>query len=217
MALTLTKLCLPSFVLVGIILSSAILPTTSFDVGSVVTSDFFDGIKNKAAPDCVGQSFYTRDEFLNAVTQFNDFAQAGSDDDSKRMCKIEEDDKSNSYCDDINYPAYPCVSGKLYYGRGPLQLTWNYNYGECGKVVGFDGLQAPETVSQDPSVSFKCSLWFWMTNVHSVVNQGFGETIRKINSGECDGGNPAQVQSRVGYYQDYCSKFGVDSGQNLYC
>lgn len=28
----------------------------------------------------------------------------------------------------------PCVPGKSYHGRGPMQLSWNYNYGQVGQV-----------------------------------------------------------------------------------
>ena len=44
-----------------------------------------------------------------------------------------------------------------------------------------------------------------MTPHNAMVNgAGFGETIRSINGSlECDGGNPAQVQSRVDAYQRF--------------
>ncbi|PKU80982.1 Acidic endochitinase SP2 [Dendrobium catenatum] len=56
-----------------------------------------------------------------------------------------------------------------------------------------------------------------MTNVHSVVNQGFGATIRAINSIECDGGNTGEMNDRVNIYQNYCNQFGVSPGDNLTC
>nr|BFF27687.1 hypothetical protein GCM10025732_56520 [Glycomyces mayteni] len=47
---------------------------------------------------------------------------------------------------------------------------------------------------------------------------GFGESIRSINGSiECNGGNPAQVQSRVTKYQSFTSILGVAAGSNLYC
>ncbi|KAJ4723654.1 Chitinase [Melia azedarach] len=200
-------------------------------VASVVTQEFFDGIKNVAAADCAGKSFYTRDAFLNAANSYPDFG-SGSADESKReiaaffahithetghLCYTEEIDKSNAYCDPSN-TQYPCVPGKFYYGRGPIQLTGNGNYGPAGQAIGFDGLNAPETVANNPEISWKTALWFWMTNVHSVVNQGFGQTIRRINGAvECDGKRPDLVNARIGYYTDYCNKFGVSPGDNLSC
>ncbi|WP_235030837.1 glycoside hydrolase family 19 protein [Nonomuraea solani] len=46
----------------------------------------------------------------------------------------------------------------------------------------------------------------------------FGQTIRSINgSMECDGRNPAQVQSRVSAYQRFTQTLGVSPGGNLTC
>ncbi|XP_028088339.1 endochitinase EP3-like [Camellia sinensis] len=136
------------------------------------------------------------------------------------FCYIEEiDGASKDYCDENN-TQYPCVAGKGYYGRGPLQLSWNYNYGPAGKSIGFDGLNNPEIVATDAAVSFKTALWYWMNKVHSIIvsGQGFGETIRAINGAlECDGGNTNTVNARVEYYQEYCNQLGVAPGDNLYC
>ena len=133
------------------------------------------------------------------------------------FCYIEEiDGPSKDYCDESN-TRYPCVPGKGYYGRGPIQLSWNYNYGPAGESIGFNGLNNPETVANDAVVSFKTALWFWMNNVHSVVSQGFGATIRAINSMECNGGNSGAVNARVGYFRDYCNQFGVSPGDNISC
>ena len=133
------------------------------------------------------------------------------------FCYIEEiDGASKDYCDESN-TQYPCVAGKGYYGRGPLQISWNYNYGPAGQSIGFDGLNNPETVANDPVVSFKTAFWFWMNHVHSIIGQGFGATIRAINSMECGGGNTAAVNARIGYYTDYCNQFSVSTGDNLSC
>ncbi|XP_058094197.1 endochitinase EP3-like [Magnolia sinica] len=205
---------------------------TGASVADIVTQAFFDGIINQGTGNCPGKSFYTRAAFINAVGSYPEFG-TGTSDDSKReiaaffahvthetgfLCKIEEDDgASKDYCDETN-TQYPCVAGKGYYGRGPLQLSWNYNYGAAGNSIGFDGLNAPETVATDVTVSFKSALWFWMTNVHSVIGQGFGATIRAINGAiECDGKRPDLVNARVGYYTNYCNQFGVSPGDNLTC
>ncbi|KAH9615493.1 hypothetical protein KSS87_020946 [Heliosperma pusillum] len=204
-------------------------------VSSVVTQSFFDGIIGQAAASCPGKNFYTRDAFLNAIGGYPQFGTSGSNDDNLReiaaffahvahetgrFCHIEESDGavSDSYCDPTTTQQYPCNPNKKYYGRGPLQLSWNYNYGAAGQSIGFDGLNAPETVANDVVTSFKTALWFWMNNVHSVLNQGFGATIRAINGAvECNGGNPGEVNDRIQLYQQYCGVFGVDPGQNLSC
>ncbi|MFS8007694.1 putative chitinase [Helianthus anomalus] len=66
-------------------------------------------------------------------------------------------------------------------------------------------------------MSFQTALWFWMNNVHAVIGQGFGATIRAINGIECDGGNPGTISARVQYYTQYCSQLGVTPGDNLSC
>ncbi|KAH9686914.1 Chitinase 6 [Citrus sinensis] len=45
-----------------------------------------------------------------------------------------------------------------------------------------------------------------------------GATIQRINGAlECGGKQPDEVQARIGYYTDYCNKFGVSPGENLSC
>ncbi|KAL5574715.1 hypothetical protein UlMin_016414 [Ulmus minor] len=201
-------------------------------VADIVTPQFFRGILNKATGDCPGKSFYTRNAFITAANSYSLFG-SGSAQASKRevaaffahvshetgfLCHIEETEGANQdYCDETRTD-YPCNPNKKYFGRGPLQLTWNYNYGAAGKANNFDGLNAPETVGKDAVVSFKAALWFWMENVHSVIGQGFGPTIRRINGDrECDGKQPDKVQARINYYKDYCNQLGVVPGDKLSC
>jgi chitinase len=114
---------------------------------------------------------------------------------------------------DLNYPQWPCAPGQKYYGRGPLQISWNYNYGPAGNKIRFDGLGNPDTVAQDPDVSFQSALWYWMANVHQAMPQGFGA----INSGECDGKAPDKVNDRVSYYKKFCQELNVDPRNNFTC
>ena len=37
-------------------------------------------------------------------------------------CFLREENPESSYCD--WNPNYPCASGREYYGRGPIQLSW---------------------------------------------------------------------------------------------
>nr|AGS80329.1 chitinase protein [Actinidia chinensis] len=204
-------------------------------VANIVTQAFFDGIINQAPAGCVGKTFYTRSAFLNTLSLFTAFGTIGTVDDSKReiaaffahashetgsFCKIEEDGgASKNYCDNKRTD-YPCAPNKHYYGRGPLRLSWNYNYGAAGDFLGFNGLNNPEIVATDSLVSFKAAMWFWMRNVHSVMTtgQGFGATIRAINGNiECDGKRPDLVTARVNLYTNFCSQLGVAPGNNLRC
>ncbi|XP_024193020.1 endochitinase EP3 [Rosa chinensis] len=215
--------------------NTAPLPPSTSDVpvADIVTPTFFNGIIDQAEASCAGKDFYSRATFLDALELYDQFGKIGSLDDSKReiaaffahvthetghFCYIEEiDGASKDYCDETN-TEYPCNPNKGYYGRGPIQLSWNYNYGPAGESIGFDGLNAPESVANDPLIAFKTALWYWMNNVRPVIAEGFGETIRAINGAlECDGGNPATVQKRVDYYIDYCNQLGVAPGDNLTC
>src|ERR1700761_3665738 len=61
---------------------------------------------------------------------------------------------------------YPPMAGKFYYGRGPKQLSWNYNYGQFSEVWYGNKdslLQNPDILSTNPTVSVASALWFWMT------------------------------------------------------
>ncbi|KAJ6744919.1 ENDOCHITINASE EP3-LIKE [Salix purpurea] len=207
-------------------------PSGGGSVADIVTPGFFNGIINQAAAGCAGKSFYTRNAFLSAVNSYPQFGKLGSAEASKReiaaffahvthetghFCYKEEiNGASLNYCDATNRQ-YPCVPGKKYHGRGPIQLSWNYNYGPAGNSNSFDGLNDPDIVSRDAVVSFKTALWFWMNRVRPVVSQGFGATIRAINGNECNGGNSGAVQARVRYYRDYCGQLGVSTENNLSC
>ncbi|MGR9712597.1 chitinase, partial [Escherichia coli] len=60
---------------------------------------------------------------------------------------------ARDYCDENNRQ-YPCAPGKGYFGRGPIQLSWNYNYGACGQSLSLDLLRQPELVGSNPKVAF---------------------------------------------------------------
>ncbi|KAI3924510.1 hypothetical protein MKW92_028289 [Papaver armeniacum] len=202
-------------------------------VSERVTQDFFNNIINQAnGGQCDGRNFYNRDAFLQAVNMYPRFGRRANPrreiaaffahvtHETGHFCyKQEIDGASKDYCDEKN-TEFPCVPGKHYHGRGPIQISWNYNYGPAGRAIGFDGLNDPDRVSNDATVSFKTALWFWMNNVHKqiVQGQGFGATIRAINGDlECDGKNPQTVQKRINYYVEYCKKLGAPPGDNLYC
>ncbi|XP_047951760.1 chitinase 5-like [Salvia hispanica] len=214
--------------------SSQLRSSNGNKLSNIVTDAFFSSIANKAGGGCPGRGFYTRAAFLEAARSYPLFGTTGSPEreiaaffahvthETGHMCYIEEINgasKAANYCDKENRQ-YPCKAGKGYYGRGPVQLSWNYNYGAAGKSIGFDGLNHPEIVAQDRVVSFKTGLWFWMNQCHAIITsgKGFGETIRAVNGPlECDGANPSTVSARVQYYREYCKQLGVDPGTNLRC
>ncbi|SEO50601.1 glycoside hydrolase family 19 protein [Niastella yeongjuensis] len=134
------------------------------------------------------------------------------------------------YRDETN-TRYPPAPGKSYHGRGPIQLSYNYNYGQVSEFIFGDKnvlLANPEKVVQDGIVAFETGIWFWMTqqspkpSCHDVmipgkfnptanqtaagIKPGFGATINIINGGiECGGGGAEkpQVVGRIGHYTRY--------------
>ena len=60
--------------------------------------------------------------------------------------------------------------GKKYLGRGPLQLTHDYNYKAFGEAKGVGDLyvREPERLA-DPKLGSEAALWFWETNVKPNV------------------------------------------------
>ncbi|MFI0088012.1 glycoside hydrolase family 19 protein [Streptomyces bobili] len=188
-------------------------------------------------------SFYTYSGLTAALKAYPGFANTGSDTTKKQeaaaflanvshetggLVHIVEQNTANypHYCD-WSQP-YGCPAGQAaYYGRGPIQLSWNFNYKAAGDALGIDLLNNPWLVQNDAAVAWKTGLWYWntqngpgtMTPHNAMVNgAGFGQTIRSINGSlECDGRNPAQVQSRVTKYQQFAQILGVSPGGNLYC
>ncbi|RST01084.1 chitinase [Streptomyces sp. WAC07149] len=187
--------------------------------------------------------FYTYNGLVAALSAYPGFANTGDDTVKRReaaaflanvshetggLVYIVEQNTANypHYCD-ASQP-YGCPAGQAaYYGRGPIQLSWNFNYKAAGDALGINLLANPYLVEQDPAVAMKTALWYWntqngpgtMTAHAAMVNgAGFGETIRSINGAlECNGGNPAQVQSRVSKYQSFTQLLGVTPGNNLSC
>ncbi|CAE6047427.1 unnamed protein product [Arabidopsis arenosa] len=197
-----------------------------------VTPDFFNSILNQRG-DCPGKGFYTHDTFIAAANSYPSFGASISKreiaaffahvaQETEFMCYIEEIDgpakaAAGEYCDTTK-PEFPCAQGKGYYGRGAIQLSWNYNYGLCGRDLNENLLASPEKVAQDQILAFKTAFWFWTTNVRASFKSGFGATIRAVNSRECSGGDStAKAANRIKYFQDYCGKLGVAPGDNLTC
>ncbi len=188
-------------------------------------------------------SFYTYSGLKAALSAYPAFANSGSDTVKKQeaaaflanvshetggLVYIVEQNTANypTYCDTTQ--PYGCPAGQsAYYGRGPIQLSWNFNYKAAGDALGIDLLHNPNLVQTDPAVAWKTGIWYWMTQNgpgtmtphNAMVNgAGFGETIRSINGSiECNGKNPAQVQSRINSYQNSASILGVPTGGNLSC
>jgi len=189
--------------------------------------------------------FYTYKGLVGALTAYPAFANTGSDTVRKQevaafLANVSHETGGLVYVDEINTALYKdychndaehpygCPAGvEAYHGRGPLQLSHNYNYKAAADDLGLDLLNHPEWVSNNPEVSWKTGIWYWMlskggvgvTAHDSMVNgSGFGMTIKVINGGlECNGANSAQMQDRVNTYQRFTQILGVPAGDNLGC
>ena len=158
------------------------------------------------------------------------------------LCFIEEVGCENNNCPqycDPNNQQYPCAPGKTYHGRGAIQLSWNYNYGQAADALGVDILSDPDLVKNDSELAIQTALWFWMTeqlpkpSAHDVMAgnwvpsaqdeqlgrlPGFGMTTNIINGGlECNQPTNAKVEDRVGFFDRYTQLLGTDMGENIYC
>ena len=188
-------------------------------------------------------AFYTYEGLTSALAAYPAFAKTGDETVRKQevaaflanvshetggLGEVVEQDTANyaHYCDATK--PYGCPAGPAaYYGRGPIQLSWNFNYKLAGDALGVDLLHDPGLVQKDAAVAWKTGLWYWdtqhgqgTTTAHDAMagGAGFGATIRIINGGlECDGKNPAQVQSRIAEYRRLAGILGVDAGPNHGC
>ncbi|SDF06649.1 Chitinase class I [Mucilaginibacter pineti] len=147
---------------------------------------------------------------------------------------IHESNTENTYVSDSD--EYPPVAGKKYYGRGPMQLSYNGNYGFASNIIFGDPkilLNTPELVENDPVVAFKAAIYFWMTpethkpsahdvmtgkwqpnavdKAHGRTTPGFGMTINIVNGDvECNKGEDNYgMNDRIGFYQFFLKKLGV--------
>jgi len=233
----------------------------------IISEDVFNAMfLHKDDTACPAQNFYSYNSFITAAKRFPRFGKTGNLTTRKReiaaflaqishettggwatapdgpyawgLCFKEEITPQSNYCDSTNNE-WPCYPGKSYHGRGPIQLSWNYNYGPAGKALGFDGLKNPEIVSNNSLVAFETALWFWMTeqnpkpSCHDVMTGryvpttadleanrtvGYGLVTNIINGGlECGMPDNSQVDDRIGYFQRYAMLLNVDTGPNLDC
>ncbi|KAF6167231.1 hypothetical protein GIB67_029869 [Kingdonia uniflora] len=236
-------------------------------ISSLVSEKLYNSIfLHKDDSVCPANNFYTYSSFIQSTRRFPKFGCTGSLCTRKReiaaflaqishettggwatapdgpyswgLCFKEEISPQSIYCD-ADSTEWPCVTGKSYHGRGPIQLSWNYNYGPAGNALGFNGLGNPEIVSNNSAIAFKTALWFWMTeqkpkpSCHDVMigrykataadieanrTAGFGLVTNIINGGlECGRPNDNRVNDRIGYFQRYAKLFNVDTGPNLDC
>jgi len=213
-------------------------------LGDILTRNLYEELFPGHLP------FYSYDKLIEASKLFPQFGTTGDSNTRKReiaafaahvtqetsgLKKIAEQ-TNDPFC--APSPEFPC-NGRHFNGRGPLQLSWNFNYGPCGNYLNIDLLRNPDLVATDPLVSFESSLWFWnqygdnvIPHMHDVITgnwkpsdadkaanrvPGFGVTIAIINGGlEC-GKQSAEADNRVKYFTDFCKRLNISPDDNLDC
>ena len=127
---------------------------------------------------------------------------------------VDQNAPYNSYCNQVFEPPEGCIcdtitqveeegplagyveASKVFYGRGAIQLSWNYNYIRAsyaltGAAETF--CDDPEKVAANPIYAWGTAIFFWMerqkegTTCHKeALNKDFGGTLNVINGGlEC--------------------------------
>ncbi len=134
------------------------------------------------------------------------------------------------------------VSAKSYHGRGPIQLSWNYNYGQFSEAYFGDKnilLNNPDLLLKDPVLCFASAIWFWVTDqypkpsCHDIMagqweptpkdiagnrGLGFGTVVNVINGGlECGQNHSERTKYRYGFYDYFCIFLKIDKGLNADC
>ena len=224
-------------------------PFADSGFSQVITQAQFDGTYDTRRGGPARHPLY-RNAYADLTAAFNtpEFSRIGREgtaDDRKReiaalLAHVAQETGSLQHAVELNPPdiycdatsaLYPCIPGQTYIGRGPIQLSWNFNYGPASLFLGLGDqlLRNPAMVIGDGVLAWKTALYFWMkwkdygTNVRKVgphyrfLREGFGSTILVVNGAlECPS-SPAAT-SRGVHYQAFCAAVGVGGcNQNLAC
>ncbi len=134
------------------------------------------------------------------------------------------------------------ADGKSYHGRGPMQLSWNYNYGQFSEAYFGNKqilLDNPDLLLQDSVLCFASAIWFWVhdqypkPSCHAIITSqwepspkdlaggrlpGFGAVVNVINGGlECGENHSDRTKYRYAFYQYFCNYLHVGQGPNAEC
>ena len=203
-------------------------------LANVLSKTYFDAIFPLANRNAV----YTYEGLLAAAASYPAFANSGSVDDCRKetaafLANVARETGRLRYAEEIAKSVYCSMrtgcacdasvtdQSMWYYGRGAIQLTWNYNYCSAGAALATDLLSQPSIVHTQAKYAWATALWYWMTSkggstmtCHVAMTGGgiFGDTIRAINGGECGAGGyngSTAVKERVDAYIQYAKGLGV--------
>ncbi len=135
-----------------------------------------------------GQWYYTYDNIIAGMAELEEFANVG-DDNTKKLeiaaflanvaqetgakgtgdpfggpcCFIQEGGGTAWGSTNYNRDCGSTCAAAGYCGRGPHQLSYDYNYKAYGETmgVGDDYFDDPDILTTDPDVGIAGSIWFW--------------------------------------------------------
>jgi predicted chitinase len=121
----------------------------------------------------------------------------------------------------LSQPGY-VEADLLFFGRGALHLSWNYNYIDAGGAIGVDLCTNPDLAASDEEYVWTSAFYFWTMNTgkgetctQSVAAGSFGGTVNIINGGlECPATGLSSASSVISRLDDYCAAstaLGADS------
>jgi len=142
-----------------------------------------------------------------------------------------------------HHPIWPAYPNRSYHGRGPMQLSWNFNYGLFSDIFFKNAdvlLQDPSLVADNGILGWMSAIGFWMLpqppkpSCHEVmttgwtpspldqtrgrIHPGFGMTIMIINGGlegDLTVADP-RIWTRVNMYQRIAGRNGANiTGEKL--
>ena len=151
----------------------------------------------------------------------------------------------NEYCQPSSVPPEACKCGvgsgessselegyvaakHLYFGRGAIQLSWNYNY--IGASVALTGsadtfCDNPDVVATEGRYAWGAGIYFWMehvkeettSHIEALIDGGdFGGTLNNINGGlECPAHGGWHVDAVKARLNRYCRAAKVLGLPNL--
>jgi len=149
----------------------------------------------------------------------------------------------NGYCNFVIEPPLACAceelqsepppldgyipANKVFFGRGAIQTSWNYNYRSASDALTGDSstfCENPDLIATTPEYAWGAGVFFWMENlkeettchIEALKNHDFGGTLFNINGGlECPayhgGWHGEAIKLRINRYCRASSALGLES------
>jgi len=149
----------------------------------------------------------------------------------------------NGYCNYVIEPPLACAceelqsepapldgyvaANKVFFGRGAIQTSWNYNYRSASDALTGDSstfCENPDLIATTPKYAWGAGIFFWMENlkeettchIEALKNHDFGGTLNNINGGlECPayhgGWHGEAIKMRINRYCKSSRALGLES------